>query len=455
MKKKLYFIALLFGLTLIGTSCEDGHKNFTDEFATILYLNKTGVIDLAFYNTGKDGSFTTSICKSGHDLAGQANVFLSVLSEEELKAYNASSGSDFKLLPEKYYTMPTENFIFTATDSYKLLDVNFKTEAMKKELPDTEVYVLPIRLNSANDSINANLNLMVLKPSIQTPTLIMEKTGKHTVELSTLAASTSLFTIPVYLDVNNEWDFTCVFEKDEAKLLAAVNEFNLSSGTNYTLLPANGYTFDERLPFTPDLLINQLEVTLDRTSLSNGSYLLPIIMKECEGKPFDAKGSCYIHLTVTNKIIASMMYVNSVSPWDSWERLIDGDIKTQWQSIWHTDEANRHRVYGIYFDITLGYDITKVAFEYTTSTSNTHPTHIKLYAGPDAEHLTEFGELTQQTDKLPITKTTHFSTPEYTIKAAKFFRFSIIKARTNEGTIAPLTERGATSMAEFKMNITK
>lgn len=455
MKKKLYFTALLFGLTLFSTSCEDGQKNFTDEFGTILYLNKTGVIDLSFYNTGKDGSFSTSICKSGHDIAGQADVFLSTLSAEELKAYNASSGADFKLLPEKYYTMPTERFIFTPTDSYKIFDVTFKTEAIEEELSATDTYVLPIRLNSANDSINSNLNLLILKPSIQTPELVMEKTGKHSVQLSTLSAPTSLFSIPIYLDVDNEWNFSCVFEKNEEKLTAAVQEFNQSSGTNYTLLPATGYRFDERLPFTPDLLINQLDITLDRTSLQNGDYLLPILMTECEGKPFLTGGSCYIQLKVTDRIIASMMYVNSVSPWDSWERLIDGDVTTQWQSIWHTAEANHDPIYGVYFDITLGYDVTQVAFEYTTSKSATHPTHIKLYAGSDAEHLTEFGELTQAVDKLPIDKQKVFSTRQYRVPTAKFFRFAIVEARQNDGSFKPLTLKNtdAASMGEFNIKV--
>lgn len=465
-------MALLFGLVLIGTSCEDGNKNLTDQYATILYLNKSGVIDVPLYNTGTDGSFTNSVCKSGHDLSANANVSLEILTQEELDKYNDGSGTSFELLDEQYYNMPTRNFVFTGKDSYKIFDVTFKTGDMANDLPIDKAYVLPVRLSSANDSINADLNMMILRPLVETPKLVFDDTGIQRREICQ-QSDTLAFKTPVYLNIDNQWEFDVMFENNVDSLTKRVAEYNSEAGTTYQLLPKEFYKFKEKIKFEPTDLIKQVEVgvyqtnQVDNTWLPDGEYLLPIIVTECDGKPFDVKGaSCYILLKMSGDVIIPYMYYvnsHSTAAADVFTNVFDGNTSTNWQSHWQTlTSHNRHPIHGVYIDMNYGFNLSKVKFKYTTSKSaNTQPTHIVIYAGSSADDLTKIAELTKDVDGLPTAKETAFETPEYTLdKPSKFFRFSMLKSMTNppsrqEQSLTVQNSYASVSMAEWGIVYTK
>lgn len=470
--KKLYFASMLLGVVLATTSCEDGNKNYTDDFASIVHFKQEGFVEFDFYNVNKDVTHTITIGKGGHDPKTQPVVTLVPYTEEEMEEYNTSLSTNYKLLPPEYYTMPSE-ITFVPGESYVNVDIVFKSTA--GELAKANNYLLPLHLVTNMGAVYEFKNLIYLKPNVITPSVLLREpaNGKIDVILPKEEQTEKNIEVRYYLDLKNEWDFSVNFEKDEARLEQAVEIYNENNETDYTLLPVENREFAASLSFTEAASNPRLPVILNHTGLDLGDYLLPIIPTGCIGMPFNvSKATCYIHVMVTEKLPKidlknkATLEASSTVQWAGEEikNVLDENTETHWQSIWHangsTDPAvARHDpLYGVYIDITLQEALSKqIAFDYTTrkSDGNAVPNHIKIYAGTNKEDLQQVGELQRAEDGLPTIGDTQYSSKNFSLKGeTTLVRLAILSQyNASNKIVSSLTEVNLKSVVISELSL--
>lgn len=398
MKRHIYLASLLCTLIAFsGTSCDNpGEPQFeNDEFTSVLYLKNNNQVEVDFYNVNEDVTFSTAIGKGGTNPAIARNASLAVFTQEELDAYNTENATNFVMLPSNYYEFDKD---YTFGESTESQNVNITLKASIGTLEQNKQYVLPIRLESPEYSIKKDKSTLILLPKVFTPTVSLGTSGILPIISFSIyddAATTAQCPLTLNLDVaNSKWNFGITYETDKEILEAKVAQFAAESGENYTLLPAENYT----LPATSFNAESNKEVKIDidRTGLSSGEYLLPVILKDVTGMPFNVSSDKigYVHVRISNKITLNIndLYANSNENDQSLPAIINGSADDNgWQSMWYAPELDKPACdpkYGIYIDIKDVRNISKIArLVLSIKTTHNNPKHIQFYAGNSVDDL--------------------------------------------------------------------
>lgn len=419
MKKYIYYSLLFAGILTWGACDKAMEDNLPEEYASILFFDLEdgkNIVEFSLLKTGEQGTCVFTVGKGGNKPTNTAEGSLVILSEEELEDYNNNNNADYSLLPTSYYSLPETVLSFVGEEARKKLEVKFKTSEMDNELDKDKQYVVPIRLESQNNSVNEELNLLILKPTIEVPTITT--TMPNIVDFSMDANGETTeenYSVAIYIPLNeNKWDFTAKFENDRTKLEEAVTTYKQQypESDTYKLMPEGTYTLPTEVIFTNGKLLVNATTTFNCASLGNGDYLLPIILTECVGQPFEVdKKPRFIHLSVKDilpeVILTEEMFSQSTRPemgynWGETEHkpdlLIDGNPSTYWQSEWTRyttpgqSEKPHDPKYGLYIDIVLTKPIEKFAFAYygmQQSSALPNPKDIDIYIGESADKLDE------------------------------------------------------------------
>lgn len=449
--KKIFFISLLTAGLLFHAACTDEVTYDQEQYKSVVHLKESGVVNIDFYNIGQDVSFETCITKGGTDPSVAGDVSLVEFTEEELETYNQGYGSDFKLLPEGYYTMP-DKVSFEANQ--EATNIKIVLKANIGELDDDISYILPIRLESENHNVYSFKNSLLLHPKVITPTVSLDAIGVQTITMYDYptAAEEMIYETGLTLDFFNEWEFNVKLVNDWNKLDELVRAYNEANSTDYETLPANNYTMPSTIVFGSDESSKLLSVQLRKDKLDGTKeYLLPVVLNEIEGVPFDISDqTLYIRLRLTKELPRlvfdkELASTNNTSPWTTSEgasAAFDGNVSTYWQNQWQAWEEYiepvNDPIYGFYLDVDLASTniklntllnfIVKVRGWYRT----TLPYTVRLYGGTSKDDLQPISE------ELPIRlvekpeKQTVFENPTAMDISDKsgitYLRFAILEA---------------------------
>ena len=95
---KNIYILFLLGVVVTTLSCEDGNKNYTEEFDSVYYYLKEGVNEFDFYSVNSAKVQTITVGRGGHGLNGVSTINLVPFTQAEMDEYNATIDGDYKLL---------------------------------------------------------------------------------------------------------------------------------------------------------------------------------------------------------------------------------------------------------------------------------------------------------------------------------------------------------------------
>ncbi len=473
--KKHISLFLLAGALTWGACDKAMEDNLPSEYASVLYFNLDdgkNIIDCKLLKTGEKGQYTFYVGKGGNQLGTTAEAELTTLTEAELEEYNENNNSDYTLLPSKYYSFAGK-LSFTGEDMRKGVDVMFETSNMDNELEADKQYVLPVRLGSQDSSVNETLNLLIIKPFVTIPMVRLDLPEYQKISMYTYVEETpETVSMPLIVDLNeNKWTFTVTLEDDEELLQGAVDDYKLthSDADTYQLLPAANYSgLQTPVTFDNGALLVVKDLTINRTGLKEGDYLLPIRLKGCSNEfDVDTK-TMYIHLSVnsdlpeielTRKMVAGSISENTQES-HLFEHMFDGKVDTYWQTRWQWSSSEgagylNDPQYGQWLDIELEEPITIFKFEYqipSRSGLNSvlgSPKEFKVYVGNSKDDLKELKSFTEA-DNLPKNGGEWFKSDNINMgEAYKYIRFGVT---TNYGNNQLTAKKGGTIwFAEFKL----
>ena len=251
-----------------------------EEYHKILYVNNSGKQEVTLYDTDADNLYTLSVIKSGSDPSLTAAANILVLTQAELDAkYSEPEAVNYQLIGADAYSLAASSVDFSSADRYKLVTISLKPQVVKAAIesnPDA-VWVLPLKVTSETDSINAEKNELflqlkaVITPAVgfTDPTLVVQQYQYGSV-------STITQKVKFGLDTNNLWDLTAKLVVDNDY----VQEYNRDNGTNYKTLPEGSYTVPETAVLPSGTTTLELEVLVNGSQLTPGDYMLPVKVAE-------------------------------------------------------------------------------------------------------------------------------------------------------------------------------
>lgn len=427
MNNKLIYIFLL-GIIVMFGSCENYDDIIPSYYDKILSLKEVGEKNLTLYETGEDGFYTLTVMKGGNNPNATANVQLRVMNEVELEVHSQLIGKSYTLLPSSMYDIAEPNINFSSEEKYSSRNIVFKTTLINELLDEsTDNFVLPVVLYSENDSINAEKDLLILKPNVVTP-VVSYVANSATLSIS---GAQSTYEFKMELPFESLWDFTCTIEVDKDGLPSGIE-----------LVPASDVTIenDGILTFKKGSRQSEpLKITIKNADFFGSNYSLPLKVADITMAGFELPNSSFLLYAAYNKIALGkeMLLTNAQESTEGpLENLVDNNPASYFHSSWSKAIPEAH-----YFQISLKEPISKFQFAYQNrNNANGKPQDVTIFVSNDG---VTWKDVQNINTGLPVDPASSYTSSVINSDSSlRYFRFTVNK--TNGGS-APIFF----SLAEF------
>lgn len=429
MNKNIIYLAL-FGFIMLFFSCETYEDLIPEEFDKIISLKTVGEQGLTLYETGEDGNYTFSILKGGNIPSATAQGEIKIMSEMELEIYSQLIGKSYELLPSSMYEIDNSSLNFGPDDQYLRRTISFKTNAINDFLENASGnYVLPVMLTSKTDSVNAEKELLLLKPQVVIPVV------SYFVSNATLnvQGDEAVYEFQMELPFESLWDFETTIVVDETAV-----------PVGSTLIPASQYTIENMgvVSFKKgNQLSDPLKITIKNSDLFGSGYVLPLKVADITMTGFKTPESVFMLYAAYNRIPLSVDMLSSNAQ-EVHEgpiaNLIDDNPSTFFHSAWSFAIPDPH-----HFQINLKDAITSCRFDFQNrNNANGKPQEVKIMISDNGTTWTELAHIDSD---LPTGASSTYSSQEY-IAPQPFSYFRFVVLRTNSGSAPTFF-----NMAEFSI----
>lgn len=399
---------ILMASCLIGlVACRDSEYELDnlvpEEYHKILYVNNGGKQALTLYDTEEDYKFTFSVVKSGSDPSLVANASIGLMSQAQVdEEYSVPEGVNYSIIGDDCYSLETTQVDFSSSDRYKLVDVFFKPQQVKAAMennPDV-VWVLPLQITSATDSVNAEMDEVFLElEAVVSPTVGFIDIPFEIVQIEYSSLSTFTEELAFGLDVNNNWDLECYFSVD----VDYVNEYNRANGTLFNILPEGSYTVPETMTLANGETTAELEVVIEGQELTPGDYMLPVSITGISMFEVSESNSVYplLYRVMGNMLDRTGWTAEATSEETSGEGagngvagcLLDDNLSTYWHSRWQN--GMDYPPFEIVIDMQDEVTVSQIAMA-QRGNGFTDTALGQFSISSDEEHWTEIGEFSME-----------------------------------------------------------
>lgn len=404
MKTNAIIASALALLASAAVSCSDDYDIYPAEYESVVMIKNSGEQPVAVYSTDDVATFTFTILKGGTSKK-EAGITLRPMTQEEFDAYLTESGRPYSLLPADCYSFSADghsastSVTFGADDTYKDVAVYLDADAVGQFLSgfDASLYsaVIPVVIESADASVNADNDNAFIIPSYSQPTLmfaddLLDASRSRGLNLS----DDGTFTTTVRLPIENRWDL----EFDLAVDPAILDAYNSAHGTSYTAMSADAIIGSTHfsMPAGKSSVTVSFKINSDLIDLTD-ALPLRITNSSVDGIDPDAENS-WLVADLNIPITADMLSTNALEPSEgSLANLLDGSLQTYFHSSWSVAVDTPH-----YLQIELPKSYTKVQIEYSNRVSGS-PNALgvfNLYAGQSAAALDLVRQFNKDVDAL-------------------------------------------------------
>lgn len=431
MKNKILTTTLVAACWLTYSACEDGKDEFLNDFTTILSFRNYDEIPLTMYRTGENTDYQLIVNKSGSALNTTASASIEIMDDATLSIYNAENGKSYKKYPDNCYSFNGNKFVeFGASDSYQTRNITLFTEKILENNERDNNFVIPFMLYNGSDSINAKRKYVFVKPSVIIPLVSFGRTGYSLNTISDAAGGNEVqLNLPVDFSTDNRWTFNCEIATDETLL----NAFNEENEVDYAMLPTSAYKMSNNgnVAFTPGNNTSNLDITVNRSLLSYGNFVLPLRLTDCTSQYFhvdEANNTCLfgvsyvpdeskLHKVVLTKEMISIHPNREVE--GSVAEMLDGRYDTYYHSDYSVEPGLPH-----YIQVALPESHTALMFEYQVRHSNNNgaPQRITILGSMNGEN---FSKIMTITEGLPTQKSEKYKSPVLVGKEFKHVRVRV------------------------------
>jgi hypothetical protein len=440
--KKYILTAALLATLLMPTACDDNKEQYLSDYNTILYLRNSGEQPFTVWKTGENTDYTVTVDKAGWNSNATAQVKLKVMDDASLNVYNMEQGTDYKAFTGENYDFTNVTLDFAGSDLYKANNLTIKTdnvEAFINDNSEDNTCVIPFEIYDGTDSINVLKQQLFVKPVVEIPYIGFSTSGYTSKSLSDTkdAPTTAEFKYTVELPIPNKWDIPYTVDIVPELL----DEYNKENDVAYTMLPENAYTMVAR-NFTKDSVDTKLTVTVDRTKLTYGNYVLPMQLSGRDGEKYfpisptmstNLAGVSYV--PDSTKLSLATLDPDKATYYP--ENLNEGSVANLFDdkpgTIFHSQYSPKVPL-PHWLTFELPHEATAIRLKYMTRSNDAGvPMVVSLYGSMDGVTFTKFTMLTSDVDGLPLKASTWFNSNVMVGPPMKYLRFQVDKAGASGG----------------------
>lgn len=417
MRKFSIYTFIVSVLIILAYSCESYDDFIPSQFDKILSIKDYGDKKINLYNIGEDGKYTLTIMKGGNQPNKTAQAEIKVMSEAELEIFSQMEGRSYKLIPSSMYQLESNSVFFDSKEHYQRKTISFKTNELSelKNGDPTSNYVLPIKLLSSTDSVNAEKSLLFLKPEIVTPVVNYE-VDYASVNVS---GSETSYELRLIMPFESPWDFNFTVGIDNASLPAG-----------YLPIESDLYSIanEGKINFVKGSKVSEpLKITIQNGDLFGSNYVIPIKIQNSSLAEFQIPEKSFMLYGIFNHVpLSNEMLVTNAQEWHEGpiENLIDANPTSYFHSAYTYYVPDPH-----FIQINLKNAVTQFRFNYVNrNNGNGKPQDVQILVSNDNN---EWMELTR-INNLPAGPATSYSSELFTTKQPfKYFRYVVL--RTNDG----------------------
>ena len=386
---------------MVFAGCSDSEydleKIVPGEYHKIMFVKDAGKHNKSVLDIEGDDVQKFYVYKSGSDPSLTASVTVTTLTDEELKSeYSDPEAVNYKALSADCYTIETPTLDFTSEDRYKEASVALHPQKVKAEIAtDNEAtWVLPLKVTSENDSVNANANqYFVVIDGVVVPEIGINTTAPDLKTFAAGGATDFSQTITVGINTDNLWDI----EVNTGVDAEYVETYNADHNTAYSLMPEGSY----EIPATVQLAkgSNEVELTVNvkASQLAAGDYMLPVaVTGVSQFVPSATKAVMPILVRVQgNELDRSGWTAEASSEEKDGEGagngvagcMLDGNEGTFWHSQWQN--GNGQLPYTLIVDMKAQHEVAQISLRNRNGYTDTGSG--KFYVSDDKENWIQVG----------------------------------------------------------------
>lgn len=366
----------LAGCLILLSACNNSKYDLENlvpqEYHKILYVNNSGKQEMTLYDTGENYTYTLSVIKSGSDPTQTANAQINILSQEEVdQLYSTPEAVNYKVLSEEIFLLETADLVFTSEDHSKSVNVSVNSTKVKELIesnPDAK-WVLPLRVTSQTDSVNAEKNELFLQiTGVVTPNIGFFVQNEEVKEFPFGEVPSITEEIEIGLDTENKWELSCELGVETADF---ITEYNEENGTVFQAMPEGSYSFAESLSLPAGTTTSKVSVTIDGSKFTTpGDYILPVKIKSVSQFEVSATMNIYpVKIRIMAKELNRIGWTATANSEETTgegsngaaNKVLDGDLGTYWHSIWQNGSGQRVLPYEIVLDAKQSYTFAQFA----------------------------------------------------------------------------------------------
>ena len=427
--KKILLASATVALLLGGSACSTDYDIYPDDMSKVLMFKDSGGRSVTVYSAQDQVPAKIVVLKGGVAPEQSVTATVRAMSQEEFNEYAANAGVAYSYLPSNCYTLGENgvaNVSFAGGEGYKTVDVKFDVKAVGAYLEANPNLALapavPLVLECADGKVSENDNKVFITPEYRIPTIGFTTGGIQGYNLNDNDESS----IEINLPIENQWNIGIKVEVDPT----LVNDYNTLNGTNFTMMPANGYELPGVVTMPEGENTVNAVVKINRDNISLFDMLpLRITQVDVDGIEVDGSSSTVL-LSSRLTLTVDMLSTNDVVTGDGGglASLIDGDYGNWFHSSWSSFQ--RDDVYGSYVEYNLPTTVQTVGFDITTRPGNGIgiPTNVQLYAD-DNGSWTLFSDSEKYGEVLTTGGQTAYVGPFQAPKKFNKFRFCVKKSK--------------------------
>lgn len=418
MKKYILYIAAVL---LACTGCSESEYELDnlvpEQYHKIMFVKNSGKHSRTLLDIEDDDLTSIAVVKSGSDPTLTAHVNIRTLTEEELQMeYSDVEGVNYKELSTECYSLDHTELSFASSDRVQYFNLAIHPQAVKNLMAsdDDATWVLPLVVESANDSINAEANkYFVIIDAVVSPSVGFTSSVPDVKIVEKSKAADYTETLKLGIDTDNKWDVSCKLSVDE-DYVATYNRLN---NANFQLLPADYYEMPTEVQLASGANSVDVAVNVKSGTLPSGDYILPVKLNEISR--FNISDSRLIPIVIRvmgDQLDRSDWTATANTQENSGEGsgngipscLLDGKLNTYWHSQWNGGSHSFPHV--ITVDMKQEHTIDHVGLMQRQNNSYTDTKTVEIYVSSDKSEWTLAGTcemqkiLTEQIFKVTPTK---------------------------------------------------
>lgn len=271
MKHYIQILAAALALSGLAAGCHDVDGDYDslvpERYDKILSFKDAGNVDVSMSVAETAHRCELSILKGGVRTDMEVEAMLEVLTQDYVDTeYNEKQGTRYRVLSAGMYTVADYRMVIPSGETGRSVAVKFNApkiySAMLREENAGLDFVLPIRLTSLTDSINATNNEVILHCSV-TPAVVSFDAERSSVALpETQETAVAEITVHKIGSVDSEVTFTV---PDQAYVDAT---WALPEGVDYRVIPSDAWQMEETASIGADVEFYRHPVTFDVTRMA-------------------------------------------------------------------------------------------------------------------------------------------------------------------------------------------